>query len=762
MLGRPNCKFTKIMHINTPVIPKSKDQSYLMLRSGIVLAVLAGLSSIALQAQQPTEEKEKEKSDEIIKLNPYIVTSEKDVGYASRQTAVGNRLARSVIDINSSISIINAEMLRDLGATDARLALQYGTAGATPTNQINDDTNIRGFRVQYQLRDSILFLTNKKNPTFDVDRIEVIKGPAGMLIGATNYLGGVVNFVSKKPTRTRQGSSTFTAGTGEALVRGEINQSGPLTKSDDFTALYRVNLGYENLYGSKKPANSSDRQFYGLGTTFLFLKERVRLDFNSFYYKDNGVEYLHDFLDLTGRPDLTALPVGTTAGLALPTAKLHPLSTPSFVASPKEQNYENTYQTYLNAVLTAKLTDNGNLRMLYTFMDYDDDRRIVRGIAFSGDNFTMSRQDLYQHYDFPAHFFQTEYVYKTVRDFWKNELQVGAEAYWIKARTGTLILTPPPIDVRNPNYAYVAPRVALTTDNFTNGDAAAVTLGGSYFFQNNLTLLNDKLILVAGQRWSKSNVETQNLRTRSTVTTINPKIKTHRYGVILKPFGQSFSVYYTDAQNITPNIGLTTTNIPEPFKDSAGKMKEFGAKLEKINSSFDVYANFAYFNMSLTNIRGSAIENGNIVIIQFPQDDVKGWEFETGLRLKSENGHADIMFTYSDAKSFRFADKGWAVEIPENVISLWGKYTWTGTGLKGLTLGGGLYDQSKKRTGNIYYTDYPMTYNILARYDISKRWSVQVTGDNITDEYYITTVATPGLVQTAFGAQYRFSGTFRW
>lgn len=733
-----------------------------MLRSGIVLAVLASLTPLVLPAQQTTNEKDKEKLGETIELNPYIVTSEKDVGYASRQSAIGNRLAKEVIDINSSISIINSEMLRDLGATDARLALQYGTAGATPTNQINDDTNIRGFRVQYQLRDSILFLTNKKNPVFDVDRVEVIKGPAGMLIGATNYLGGVVNFVSKMPTRTPQGNTTFTAGTGEAMIRGEINQSGPITKSDNFTALYRVNLGYENLYDSKKVSQSSDRQFYGGGMTFLFLKERLRLDVNTFYYKDDGLEYLNDFLDLTGRPDLTPLPPGTSAGKALPTARLHPLSTPSFTASPKNQNYENTYQIYFNTVLTARLTDNGSLRMLYTFTDYDDDRRIVRGISFAGDNFTMGRQDLYQHYDFPAHYFQTEYIYKTVRDSWKNEAQVGAESTWLKARTGTLILTPPNIDVRNPDYTYNASPVALTTANFTNGDAAATTLGGSYFIQDNLTLLNDKLILVAGQRWSESRIETLNLRTRATVTTQNPKIATHRYGIILKPFGKSMSVYYTDAENLTPNLGLTTNSVPAPFKDSAGKMKEFGAKFEKGNSRYNVYGNFSYFKMSLTNVRGSAIENGNVVIIQFPQDDVKGWEFESGLRVNNENGHADILFTYSDVKTLRAADQGWAVEVPENVISLWGKYTWTGTALKGWTVGAGFYDQTKKRTGNLYYTDYPVTYNILARYDISKRWSFQITGDNVTDEYYITTIATPGLVQTAFGAQYRFSSTYRW
>ncbi|MBL9215387.1 MAG: TonB-dependent receptor [Opitutaceae bacterium] len=748
--------------MKTTVISKLPESLCAASKSGALRAVLlvslAGFGPSSLPGQEVAKDKAATAAAEpVLELNPFIVTHENDVGYSARQTAIGNRVVKQIVDIPSSISIVNSEMLRDLGATDARLALQYGTAGTTPTNSINDDTNMRGFRTQYLLRDGVLFLTNKKNPMWDVERVEIIKGPAGMLIGATNYLGGVVNFVSKQPTEKPQGSAGLTIGSEESLLRGEINQSGPLKRSPDFTALYRVNVGYEN-YESPKPNMESERTFIGGGLTFKFFQERLRLDFNAFHYIDNGLEYYNDFLDLVRSP-ATATP-----GPDLITAYLNPRSTRTFVPSPASQNFEDTEQTYVNAVLTARLTDNGSMRLFYTYSNYIDKRRIVRGISLAADNVTLSRQDLYQRYDFPGHILQAEYLYKTVRSSWRNDIQGGAEVSWIKNRTGTLILTPPALNTANPDYTYNAPPVELVSTFFTNGDAAAVTTGGSYWIQDNLTLFHDKLILVGGLRWSDSKVDTENLRSnpRTTATTNNPLIRTHRYGVVFQPFGKQVSLYYADAKNLTPNLGLTSDQVPKPFLDSEGIMEEFGIKFEKSTPQFNVYGNFAHFDMALTNVRTSAVVNGNVVIVQTKQDNSKGWEAELGFRYKLENSHADLIVTYSDITTIRAADGGWAPEAPENVFSLWGKYTWTSSSLKGLTVGGGVYDQTKKRTGNTYYVDYPATYNLLARYDINERWSVQLNGDNLTDEYYITTIATPGLVLTTNGAQYRLTATYRW
>ena len=78
--------------------------------------------------------------------------------------------------------------------------------------------------------------------------------------------------------------------------------------------------------------------------------------------------------------------------------------------------------------------------------------------------------------------------------------------------------------------------------------------------------------------------------------------------------------------------------------------------------------------------------------------------------------------------------------------------------MKGFTLGAGRYDQSLVRTqANNNTIDYPATYNLMARYDFKKRWAVQLTGTNITDELYISSVIAAGLVQVAPAAEYRLS-----
>ena len=55
-----------------------------------------------------------------------------------------------------------------------------------------------------------------------------------------------------------------------------------------------------------------------------------------------------------------------------------------------------------------------------------------------------------------------------------------------------------------------------------------------------------------------------------------------------------------------------------------------------------------------------------------------------------------------------------------------------------------------------------MTFTIMGRYEINKNWSVQLNGENITDERYVVFVANPALVQAADGANYRLSLKYHW
>ncbi|PHS25993.1 MAG: hypothetical protein COA84_07005 [Robiginitomaculum sp.] len=61
---------------------------------------------------------------------------------------------------------------------------------------------------------------------YDIDRVEVLKGPQGTLFGR-NATGGLVHTLTKRPTRDFEGYGELTGGTQDS-VRGEAAISGPL------------------------------------------------------------------------------------------------------------------------------------------------------------------------------------------------------------------------------------------------------------------------------------------------------------------------------------------------------------------------------------------------------------------------------------------------------------------------------------------------------------------------------------------------------
>src|SRR3546814_13487484 len=61
---------------------------------------------------------------------------------------------------------------------------------------------------------------------FDVERIEVLKGPQGVLFGKNN-LAGTINVITARPTEDFGGEVRLTAGSfGLRQVRGKINKIG--------------------------------------------------------------------------------------------------------------------------------------------------------------------------------------------------------------------------------------------------------------------------------------------------------------------------------------------------------------------------------------------------------------------------------------------------------------------------------------------------------------------------------------------------------
>ncbi len=79
---------------------------------------------------------------------------------------------------------------------------------------------------------------------FDVDHIEVLRGPQGTLFGR-NSTGGLIQIFSKKPTSTQEGYAQFQAGSYRKFG-GEGAISGPL--SDDLTGRLSVQFNRQGAY----------------------------------------------------------------------------------------------------------------------------------------------------------------------------------------------------------------------------------------------------------------------------------------------------------------------------------------------------------------------------------------------------------------------------------------------------------------------------------------------------------------------------------
>ncbi|MGI6246331.1 MAG: TonB-dependent siderophore receptor [Pseudochelatococcus sp.] len=133
-------------------------------------------------------------------------------GYVARRTATGSKTSTPIEAIPQSVSVIGRRQLDDQGAQKVDEALRY-TAGvfAQPFGA-DSDTNwmfIRGFQATANgayLDGLPLFSYGFGGfyiDTFNLERIEVLRGPASVLYGGSNP-GGIVNYVSKRPTGERK------------------------------------------------------------------------------------------------------------------------------------------------------------------------------------------------------------------------------------------------------------------------------------------------------------------------------------------------------------------------------------------------------------------------------------------------------------------------------------------------------------------------------------------------------------------------------
>lgn len=120
-----------------------------------------------------------------------------------RSTLVGKNPI-SIQDSPQSITVVDVEQVREMGALNIQDALTY-SAGAYSGNfgfdTRLDSINVRGFTPSMfldGLRNIFGFYNNTRTDIYTLESIEVLKGPSSSVFGQSE-LGGIVNAVTKQP-----------------------------------------------------------------------------------------------------------------------------------------------------------------------------------------------------------------------------------------------------------------------------------------------------------------------------------------------------------------------------------------------------------------------------------------------------------------------------------------------------------------------------------------------------------------------------------
>ncbi|MEN9635050.1 MAG: hypothetical protein RL077_3454 [Verrucomicrobiota bacterium] len=164
-------------------------------------------------------------NEDTVKLSEFTVTESSDNSYVASESVTGTRVRTPIKDLTFTVNVITSEFLQDFAYFEIN-DLGY-TSSVNNFDNGGGNVNIRGYGATSYLRNGFLRLglVDRVN----VDRIEVIKGPAAAIYGMTTP-AGMVNIITKRP-KNRLTQSFSLAGGSYGTTRGDFNATGPIGPS---------------------------------------------------------------------------------------------------------------------------------------------------------------------------------------------------------------------------------------------------------------------------------------------------------------------------------------------------------------------------------------------------------------------------------------------------------------------------------------------------------------------------------------------------
>lgn len=157
-----------------------------------------------------------EKPEETVTLSPFVIVSEKDIGYRATSTLAGTRLNTDIKDIGAAVSIYTEDFLEDIGVAKLQDILTYtastesagqggnfsGIAGENSAEVRDDPTAVNRVRALAQAtRTRDFFATDIPGDTYNFDTLTISRGPNAILAGVGNA-GGIMDSAMRKASFT--------------------------------------------------------------------------------------------------------------------------------------------------------------------------------------------------------------------------------------------------------------------------------------------------------------------------------------------------------------------------------------------------------------------------------------------------------------------------------------------------------------------------------------------------------------------------------
>jgi len=627
-------------------------------------------------------------------------------GYRATRSASATKTDTAIKDIPQSISVIPNTVLDDLGSHTVERALDFA-GGVSKQNNFGGLTlyeySVRGFTTSEFYKDG--FSANRGYPATpdaaNIERIEVLKGPAASLYGRGDP-GGTVNIVTKKPQPDAFTTLQTSAGSWDRY-RTSLDVNAPL--DDEKNVLSRVNLAVED--------NNSFRDH--VSSKRVFVAPTLSWQGNP----DTRLSLETEFVRHSSTFD---------RGIVAPNNKWSGMSRRTFLGEPNDGDIDND-NNLVQVALDHHLNDVWSLRLASHYKQGELSGYASEARALNADGHTVNRR--YRERDMDWHDSITQVELRGLFDIgsWQHELLIGTEYenYHKNERVTNTAGSPYAIDIYQPVYGQAKPNGARSgTDFFEHVQSRALNLQDQIVF-------TDKLRGMLGARYEHFDQAIDDYTTNVTGKQRHDEL-TYRAGLLYQ-LTPHVGVFANASTSFKPNNGLDASG--KTFKPEQGTGFEMGLKTELFDERLS--ATLAAFHIEKENVL--ALDPGSDTSRAVGKARSQGFDLQLSgqlteaMRVIGALAYIDAEVTQGDAA---IPSGSPILGVAKRSGSLLGVYEFQEGPLRGSDVGAAFTyvgDRSGQSGGSFELPAY-QTVDLLAHYKASDNLTVGLNLNNVFDEKY--------------------------